>query len=122
VFEGSYAEFVNPQICSDSFYEYLRDVPPSHGLKLSLPEPSKYLPDWKFGAIIDGFLPKITKAAKMTQLQDLIYDLVQKKRLGFIFVTDLLERDADGNKNWSLIWDEFVAMIAVAKVRASILY
>lgn len=122
VFEGNYKQFINPQICQYSPYEYLRDVTPSHGLRLTLPQPSSDLHSWQFGIIIDGFLSNNTKDMKVSRMRDLINDLVQNKRLGLIFLTDLMEKDADGNKNWSLIWDEFVSMIASAKVMASILY
>ena len=122
VFEGNYKQFINPRICQNSPYEYLRDVTPSHGLRVALPQPSTDLHSWQFGIVIDGFLSNSTKEIKLNRMRDLIYDLVQNKRLGLIFLTDLLEKDTDGNKNWSLIWDELVSMITSAKVMASILY
>ena len=122
VFEGSHHSFVRPQILKRSAYEYLANPDANHGLKLKLPHPSASLPSCKFGVIVSGLLPKSPKNAKLVEMKDLIYDLVQIKRVSAIFITDVEEKDADGNKNWSLVWDEFIALIAEAKMRASTLY
>ena len=122
VFEGAYHSFVNPPILKYSAYEYLPNADPNHGLKLKLPQPSDDLPSWQFGVIINGLLPKSTKNTKLHEMRELVYDLVQIKRVSAIFITDVEEKDADGNKNWSLVWDEFISMLADAKMRASTLY
>jgi hypothetical protein len=122
VFDGQYDNLVNPQVREYSVYEHLLNVGPNHGMKLMLPQPSMDLPLWKFGAIVTGFMSNSARDTKLAEMADLLYDLVQMKRISAIFITDVEGKDVDGNKNWSLVWEEFVGMLAAAKMRCSILY
>jgi len=64
--------------------------------------------------MINDFLPNRSREVKLTKLKAVINDLVQIKRIGAIFITDLEIGNEDIYADWSSIWSEFIEMIAEA--------
>jgi len=120
VFEHHHQSLVSPPLDSPEF-QYLSKVGQNHGLKLMLPQPSRATMP-KFGVMIHNLLPGQTREAKLTEMHMLVHDLVQVKRVGTLFITDVQIEDADVYANWSSVWQEFIGMVAEATKLNSFLY
>ena len=121
VFEHYYFDLIYPPIESPDF-RYLTNVAPNHGLKLRLPKPSRQTPASKFGVMLHDFLPGGSHHAKLVEMRPLIHDLVQIKRVGAVFITDVQIKNADIYANWSSIWKEFIGMMSEANKSSSLLF
>ena len=64
--------------------------------------------------MIHDFLPALGRQAKLIYLKAIIYDLVQVKRLGAIFITDLEIGKQDIYADWSSFWHDFIGIVAQA--------
>jgi Spherulation-specific family 4 len=113
VFEHFYHNFINPPL-DESVYVYLAHDIPENGLTLMIPEPSNDSPISKFGLMIHDFLPEENYKDKLVKLKEMVFDLVQIKRVRAIFITDLEIKKVDVYANWSHIWHEFVNFVAQA--------
>lgn len=76
----------------------------------------------KFGVMVHDLLPGETREAKLAEMQIIVHDLVQVKRVGALFITDVQIEDADVYANWSSVWQEFIGMVAEATKLSSFLY
>lgn len=76
----------------------------------------------KFGVMIHDLFPGQTREAKLAEMRMLVHDLVQVKRVGTLFITDVQIEDADVYANWSSIWQEFISAVAEATKSSSFLY
>jgi hypothetical protein len=120
VFEHHHQDLISPPLDSPEF-KYLSKAGQNQGLRLMLPQPSRAtLP--KFGVMIHDLLPGQTREAKLEEMQMLVHDMVQVKRVGALFITDVQIKDADVYANWSSIWQEFIGMVAKATKSSSFLY
>ena len=72
--------------------------------------------------MVHDVLPGHTREAKLAEMQMLVHDLVQVKRVGTLFITDVRLEDADVYANWSSIWQEFIGMVAEATKSSLFLY
>lgn len=101
--------FDSPTPVSDS------PIPVSvHGMKLMLPKSSDAAPISKFGLMDHDFLPGKSQHDKVAALKSLVFDLVQVKRIGAIFITDIEIGKGDIYANWSSFWREFIDFVAEA--------
>jgi len=121
IFEHHYRDLINPPLQSPPF-QYLANVGANHGMKLMLPQHSRLTPAFKFGVMLHDFLPGKSRETKLTEMLSLIHDLVQVKRVGAVFITDVEIKNADIYANWSSIWDEFTSMMANANKSSSVLF
>jgi hypothetical protein len=109
VYEYFHDKFINPPK-DDSFFQYLDNVNSSHGQRLMLPQSS--IPHWpenKFGVMIHD-----TKFKNPTELKELVFDLVQVKKVGGLFITDIEIGKSDIYADWSSFFPEFIELIALA--------
>jgi hypothetical protein len=83
-------------------------------MKLMLPKSSDTAPISKFGLMDHDFLPGKSQDDKVTALRSLVFDLVQVKRIGAIFITDIEIGKGDIYANWSSFWREFIDFVAEA--------
>ena len=113
VFEHFYHNFIRPPL-DDPPFQYIRDMNPSDGLKLMLPQSSNSRPSFNFAVMIHDFLPSQSREVKLNKLKAVINDLVQIKRIRAIFITDLEIAKEDIYADWSSFWSEFIDMIAEA--------
>jgi len=120
VCENNHHTLMNPSLEYAPF-EYLSKARPGHGLKLTLPEASSTAPASKFGILIHD-LKGETQEQKLSELQILVHDLVQMKRVSAVFITDIKIKEMDVYGNWSSIWDEFIRLMAEARECSSFLY
>jgi hypothetical protein len=120
VFENDQHTLMNPRL-DHAPLEYLSKARAGHGLKLALPEASSTAPASKFGILIHD-LQGETQEQKLSELQILVHDLVQMKRVSAVFITDIKSKEMDVYGNWSSIWDEFIRLLAEARDCSSFLY
>ena len=120
VAENDHHTLINPPLDYPPL-EYLSKTRPGHGLKLMLPEASSTAPAAKFGVLIHGLLGE-TQEKKLSELQILVHDLVQMKRVAAVFITDIKIKEMNVYGNWSSIWDEFIRLLAEARECSSFLY
>jgi hypothetical protein len=121
VFEHDHRNLINPPLDYPPF-EYIPGVGPSHGLRLTLPQSTLATPSSKFGVVVHDLLAGETKEDKVAELKTLVHDLVQMKRVGAIFITDIEITEKDVYGNWSSIWKDFVSTVAEAREVSSLLY
>lgn len=55
-------------------------------------------------------------------MQGLIHELVQMRKVGSLFITDIELEKADVYSSWSSVWAEFIDITAESTQVASILY
>ena len=121
VFEHDHRNLINPPLDYPPF-EYIPKVGPSHGLRLTLPQSTLATPSSKFGVVVHDLLAGETKEDKVAELKTLVHDLVQMKRVGAVFITDIEITEKDVYGNWSSIWKDFVSTVAEAREVSSLLY
>src|SRR5579862_1249324 len=86
VFEHHHRDLINPP--SDSLkFQYLSKIDFDHGLRLMFPQLCRTTPASKLDVMIHDLLG-VTRERKLAEMQTLIHDLVQVKRVGSIFITD----------------------------------
>jgi hypothetical protein len=71
-----------------------------------LPESSTHFPSSKYGVMIHD-----TKFNSLDDLQSLVTDLIQIKRIGALFITDIEIEKKDIYADWSSFFPEFIKMI-----------
>ena len=98
----------------DPPFQYLAEASPSCGMKVMLPQSSRHCPSFKFALMIHDFLPTQSREVKLKILRAVIYDLVQVKQMGAIFITDIEIEKKDIYADWSSFWPEFIKIIAEA--------
>lgn len=113
VFEDFYRIFTTPPL-DDRPFQYLAERNIADGMRLMVPQSSSTIPSFKLAVMIHDFLPTQSRVVKLTQLRTLVYDLVQVKGLGAIFITDLQIKKEDVYADWSSFWQEFIGFIAQA--------
>jgi Spherulation-specific family 4 len=108
VYENYYERFRSPPV-TDPLFNYLRTG--YHGMPLMLPQSSSNMPSSKFGVMIHDF---DTTGDTLSKLRSLVNELVQTKRVGAVFITDIKIKVADIYADWSSFWPEFVRFVAEA--------
>ena len=105
VYENQYERFLSPPT-DDPAFNYLRTG--RHGTPLMLPQSSSKLSPAKFGVMIHDFADIDT----LRKLRSLVNELVQAKRVGALFITDIKIKVADIYANWSSFWPTFIRFVA----------
>jgi hypothetical protein len=108
VYENYYDRFLSPPI-TDPTFDYLKTG--SYGTPLMLPKSTPKMPSSKFGVMIHDF----DNVDTFSKLRSLVNELVQCKRVGSLFITDIKIRMADVYADWSSFWPEFVRHLAEAE-------
>jgi hypothetical protein len=110
VSERSHKEFISPPTEIDS-YDFLNYVPGSYGMKLQLPKTTRTATASKMGVMVHGFAAGKTRKERVIAMGRIVGDLIEVKKLGGIFITDLEIEKGDVYAGWSGIWEEFVGMV-----------
>lgn len=113
VAERDYKTFSEPPMNHWDF-RHLRFASPEYGLKLMIPSPGNPANNPKLSVALYAFFVDKTQDPKLLELKKLVDDLVCKKRLGSIFLTDLELEKTDVYASWGSYWLEMVDFVAQA--------
>jgi hypothetical protein len=105
VYEHFYDTFISPPK-DDSFYAYLDKVDNRHGQRLMLPQSSTSFPSSKYGIMIHNTTFKSHK-----DIHSLVFDLIQHKRIGALFITDIEIEKRDIYADWSSFFPELTKIL-----------
>jgi len=117
VFEHFTHNFVNPPF-NDPAFAYLAEGSPDGGMTLMLPKVSSSIPKSKLAVMVHDFYPNLPPGERIQALDAMIADLVDRKRMGAVFFTDVQIAKEDIYANWSSFWAEVVDAVVNANRNA----